>query len=73
MFPSEYDLHERRKELLRQAEQHRLARQFRTTLMTPMQRAGQSLLKIGARLAAKDTEACQAVESSGKTIMVCPA
>ena len=74
MYPNQYDLHEQRKELLRQAAQHRLVREARPLSSTSLaQRTGQNLIKWGTRLAVRDTEECVIVETSGQTVTVCPA
>ncbi len=72
MLPyNEYQAHEHRKDLLRSAEQVRLARQ--ASLENPLvERFGQALLAWGARLTVKNE--CRTVETStGQTIQVCPA
>ena len=71
MFPNEYDLHEHHKDLLRQAEQHRLVRQTQAPSISLTQRAGHSLLKFGAKLAAQDD--CTTLTSGDQVVTVCPA
>ncbi len=73
MFPNEYQLNEYRKELQRQANQQRLARQAAAPQISLTQRAGQRLLKYGARLAAAEQSACYSVESKEQVVTVCPA
>ncbi len=73
MYPNEYQINEYRKDLLRQAEQHRLARQAAAPQISLTQRAGERLLKYGARLAAAEQSACYSVEGKGQVVTVCPA
>jgi hypothetical protein len=73
MFLNEYTVHEHRKDLLREADQQRLARELAEALPLT-QRMGQSLLKLGARLIEQETDACFTVENrTGQTVTVCPA
>ena len=73
MFPNEYDLHEHHKDLLHQAEQHRLVRQTQTPSISLTRRAGQNLLKIGAKLAVDQSSDCTTLESGNQVVTVCPA
>ena len=73
MYPNEYQLHEHTKDLLRQAEQQRLARQAAAPPISLIQRTGQRLLQYGARLAAAEQSACYSVEGKGQVVTVCPA
>lgn len=68
-----YLVNDRRKALLREAENARLVRTG--SAETPlMQRAGETLLRLGARFAAPEKDACYTVEnSSGQVVTVCPA
>lgn len=73
LFPTEYEMQEYRQELLRQAEQYRLARQAQAPSISLMQRAGQSLLKFGAKLAANHTDECTTLTSGDQVVTVCTA
>jgi len=73
MFLNEYVNQERYKDLLRQAEQQRLARKV-VQAFPLTQRVGQSMLKLGARFAAQDSTECVTVENRmGQVVTVCPA
>ncbi len=72
MFPSEYEVKARQRELIQQAKQHHLAREAMPTVSLS-KRAGQQLLKLGARFAANDETECVTIETRGQTVTVCPA
>ena len=73
MYPNEYQLHEHTKDLLRQAEQQRLVREAESQRVTLSQRAGQTMLMLGAKLAVERSEGCYLVERAGQVVTVCPA
>ena len=72
MFPNEYAVRAHHDDLLHQAQQHQLARQFASTVPLT-QRAGQQLLRLGARLTAANVNECVTVQTSGQVVTVCPA
>lgn len=73
MFPNEYEVLAHRQDLLRQAQQHQLARAL-APKASFAQQTGQHLLKLGARLTATaDVNECLTVETSGHVVTVCPA
>jgi hypothetical protein len=73
MFLNDYVNHERHKDLLREADQQRLARDIGQTISLT-QRLGQSLLKLGAQFAAQDGAECVVVENrAGQVVTVCAA
>jgi hypothetical protein len=70
---NEYQLHEHHKDLLRLAEQARLAKQVFVERLL-VKRFGWLLLRWGARLTAQESSDCQRLETrGGQTVMVCPA
>lgn len=71
MFPNEYEVRSHRQDLLRQAQQHQLARAL-APKASFAQQTGQHLLRLGARLTA-DVSECVTVETSGQVVTVCPA
>jgi hypothetical protein len=74
MFPhNEYTERVYHKELLRQADHRRLAREVEpTTSLT--QRIGQSMLKFGAQFAMQDGVECVTIENrAGQVVTVCAA
>lgn len=73
MFPNEYEVRSHRQDLLRQAQQHRVARAL-APKASFAQQTRQHLLRLGARLtAAADLNECVTVETSGQVVTVCPA
>jgi hypothetical protein len=72
MLPNEYEMREHQRELLRQAEQRRFARQAAASFSLT-QRAGSHLLRLGATLATRETSECYTLDAGGQTVTVCPA
>ena len=73
MFLNEYVNHERHKDLLREADQRRLADEVGQTISLT-QRIGQSMLKLGAQFATQDGAECVVVENrAGQVVTVCAA
>ena len=71
MLPNEFEVNFHCQELLRQAQQHQLARAL-APKTSFAQQTGQRLLKLGARLTA-DVSECVTVETLGQVVTVCPA
>ena len=73
MFTNEYVVQEHYKDLMREADQRRLAREVAQALPLT-QRFGQSLLKLGAHFAVPDDAECFTVENrAGQVVTVCSA
>ncbi len=72
MFPSEYEVQAHRRELMQQAEQHRLAHAIEP-VASWSQRAGENLLRWGAFLTALQTSECVTVKTHGQVVTVCSA
>ena len=73
MFLNGYVNHERHKDLLREADQRRLAQEVNQALPLT-QRIGQSMLKFGAQFAVQDGAECVVVENrAGQMVTVCSA
>jgi hypothetical protein len=71
MFLNEYINHERHKDLLREADQRRMAREVMQS--TPLTRQlGTHLLKLGITLVKPHNE-CYRVETSDQVVTVCAA
>ena len=71
MFPDFYTIREYQKELLRQAKQHRLAKEAQTDSV--QQRVGHSLMNLGVRLAANTPGECYTTTVHDQVVTVCPA
>jgi hypothetical protein len=74
MFPNEYLNHEHHKDLLREAEQQRLAEEAHpppTMMLT--KHAGRALLALGARFAVEDASACYTLKTREQVVTICPA
>ena len=72
MFPSEYEVREHQRDLLRQAEQHRFAKHAAHSVSLA-QHAGNGLLRLGAALTYQKHEACHTIETRGNIVTVCAA
>jgi hypothetical protein len=72
MFVNEYLNHEHHKDLLREANQQRLAHEMiQSQRLT--QRIGKQLLKLSLALADQPKDECTHVEVRGQVVMICTA
>jgi len=72
MFLNEYTVHERRKDLLREADQRRLAREVEQAPDLTAQ-IGKQLLMLSVALVRTQPDECYTVETRGQSVTVCPA
>jgi hypothetical protein len=74
MFANEYLNHEHHKDLLREAQQRRMAHEIDgASTISPTQYAGRALLALGARFAVEDAAVCYTLKTPEQVVTVCPA